>query len=597
MAKSKKSVDNSVEIGSMERKIDFKQRKFKFSSKQKELLEICLNPDTKAVFIAGPAGSSKAQPLSEPILTPNGWVNMGDIKKGDLVMTPHGTPTEVEGVFPQGNKEVFKIEFNDGSFTHCCDDHLWLTQTNAERYNRKKVKGGRIKNEKIGQVRSLKEIRESLYVSGSTRLNHYIPITQPVQFEPKQHLIHPYLLGALIGDGGLTMGTRFTTADKEIVESFEKLLPNNHSIHPYKDQYAFSIVGENQKNLCWDEIKEMGLNTKSHLKFIPENYLIDSIENRISLLQGLMDTDGHTDSKQGRAIYTTTSQRLAFDVKELIESLGGVARITSFSPKFTHLGEKKIGKIAYRVNVSLPAHIIPFSLKRKVEKYKPLTKYFPARAVRSIELIGEEECQCIMVKDDSHLYLTKDYIVTHNTYMAIYAAINLLASNKDLEMTYIRSIAESADKGIGSLPGDVNEKFLPFSIPLDDKLDEIITATSSINMKKDQVIGIMPINFVRGSSWTSRVVVADESQNFSHKELVTLITRIGENAKLFVCGDLMQSDIRMSGFEEMIDLFDDEDSKSKGIHVFKFGNEDIYRSEILRFIVAKLESLPKRRCK
>jgi phosphate starvation-inducible PhoH-like protein len=180
------------------------------------------------------------------------------------------------------------------------------------------------------------------------------------------------------------------------------------------------------------------------------------------------------------------------------------------------------------------------------------------------------------------------------TYMAIYAALNLLSSKRELEMIYIRSIAESADKGIGSLPGDVNEKFLPFSIPLDDKLDEIITAPTAINMKKDGVIGVMPINFVRGSSWTNRVVVADESQNFSHKELVTLITRIGENAKLFVCGDLMQSDIRLSGFEEMIELFDDEDSKARGIHVFKFGNEDIYRSEILRFIVAKLETLRKR---
>ena len=591
MAKPKKSVDGSVEIGSAERRIEFKPRKFKFSEKQKKLLEICLNPETKIVFVTGPAGSSKAQPLSEPILTPNGWVNMGDIKKGDLVMTPHGTPTEVEGVFPQGSKEVFKIEFNDGSFTHCCDDHLWLTQTNAERYSRKKVKGGRIKNEKIGQVRSLKEIRESLYVSGTTRLNHYIPITQPVQFEPKHHLIHPYLLGALIGDGGLTIGTRFTTADKEIVESFEKLLPSNHSIRTYKDQYAFSIVGENQKNLCWDEIREMGLNTKSHLKFIPENYLIDSIENRISLLQGLMDTDGHTDSERGRATYTTSSQRLAFDVKALIESLGGVARITSFSPKFTYLGKKKIGKIAYRVNVSLPSHIIPFSLKRKVEKYKPLTKYFPARAIRSIELIGEEECQCIMVKDDSHLYLTRDYIVTHNTYMAIYSALNLLAANKDWDMTYIRSLAESADRGIGSLPGTVEEKFAPFMIPLEDKMDEIITAPSMINLKKDGVINAIPVNFIRGSSWTNKIIVCDEAQNFSKKELITIITRIGENAKLFICGDLMQSDIRSSGFNQFNELFEGADSEAQGIHVFKFDKDDIYRSEILKFIVGKLEKL------
>jgi hypothetical protein len=362
MAKSKKSSEGSIEIGSMERKVEFKQRKFKFSEKQKQLLEICLNPDTKIVFIAGPAGSAKAQPLSEPVLTPNGWVTMGDIKQGDLVMSSDGNPTEVLGVFPQGSKEIFKVSFNDGSFTYCCDDHLWLTQTNNERYSRLRTKTGRVKNPQNGKVRSLKEIRESLFVSKTKRFNHFIPITQPVNFEPQDHLIHPYLLGALIGDGGLTIGARFTTADEEIVKSFEKLLPENHSIRAYKEKYAFSILGDCQKNLVWEEIKKIGLNVKSDLKFIPENYLIDSVENRISLLQGLMDTDGTTDAKQGRAVYTSTSQRLAHGVKELIESVGGVARITSFKSKFTYLGVKKIGKTAYRVNASLPPHIAPTAL-------------------------------------------------------------------------------------------------------------------------------------------------------------------------------------------------------------------------------------------
>jgi phosphate starvation-inducible PhoH-like protein len=180
------------------------------------------------------------------------------------------------------------------------------------------------------------------------------------------------------------------------------------------------------------------------------------------------------------------------------------------------------------------------------------------------------------------------------TYMAVYAALNLLAINRDWDMTYIRSIAESADRGIGSLPGTVDEKFAPFLIPLEDKMEEIITAPTMINLRKEQVINVLPVNFVRGSSWSNKLVICDEAQNFSKKELITLITRIGEQSKLFICGDLMQSDIRSSGFNDFINLFDDEESRTQGIHVFHFGKEDIYRSEILKFIVEKLEQLGKK---
>jgi phosphate starvation-inducible PhoH-like protein len=180
------------------------------------------------------------------------------------------------------------------------------------------------------------------------------------------------------------------------------------------------------------------------------------------------------------------------------------------------------------------------------------------------------------------------------TYMAVYAALNLLAINREWDMTYIRSIAESADRGIGSLPGTVDEKFMPFLIPLEDKMEEIITAPTMVNLRKEQIINVLPVNFVRGASWTNKVVICDEAQNFSKKELITLITRIGEQSKLFICGDLMQSDIRFSGFNDFINLFDDEESRARGIHVFHFGKEDIYRSEILKFIVEKLEQLGKK---
>lgn len=183
---------------------------------------------------------------------------------------------------------------------------------------------------------------------------------------------------------------------------------------------------------------------------------------------------------------------------------------------------------------------------------------------------------------------------TAKTWMSVYSALNLLATNKELELIYVRSIAESGDKGLGSLPGTVDEKFLPFLLPLEDKMDEIITAPTMVSLRKDGIISALPVNFVRGSSWQNKIIACDECQNFSKKELTTLITRIGENSKMFFSGDLMQSDIRNSGFSQFLECFDNEESRAQGIHVFKFDKSDIFRSEILKFIIEKIESMDKK---
>ena len=106
------------------------------------------------------------------------------------------------------------------------------------------------------------------------------------------------------------------------------------------------------------------------------------------------------------------------------------------------------------------------------------------------------------------------------------------------------------------------------------------------------MISAVPINFLRGASWTDKIVVADECQNFTLKELTTLITRVGEGTKLIMCGDTMQSDIgQRSGFKSMFELFNDKESKDKGVQTFSFSHEDIVRSEILKFLVSKLEKI------
>lgn len=178
------------------------------------------------------------------------------------------------------------------------------------------------------------------------------------------------------------------------------------------------------------------------------------------------------------------------------------------------------------------------------------------------------------------------------TYMAVYSALRLLSAMDTLDLLYVRTVIESAEKGLGALPGDIDEKFNPYMAPLEDKLYEMLPKTNTI--KKELIdsgrISAMPINYLRGSSWKNKIVVADEAQNFTYKELTTLITRIGDNCKLFICGDFMQSDINgRSGFVPMYNLFNDKESVNKGIHAFKFGKEDILRSEILKYIISKLD--------
>ena len=178
------------------------------------------------------------------------------------------------------------------------------------------------------------------------------------------------------------------------------------------------------------------------------------------------------------------------------------------------------------------------------------------------------------------------------TYMAVYSALRHLSADQDLDLLYVRTVIESGEKGLGALPGDIEDKFNPYMMPLEDKLMEMMpkTNTDRRDMLESGRIQAMPINYLRGASWKDKIIVADEAQNFTFKELTTLITRLGVNCKLFICGDFMQSDINgKTGFRKMFKIFSDEESERKGIHSFSFTKEDILRSPLQKFIIGKLE--------
>lgn len=180
---------------------------------------------------------------------------------------------------------------------------------------------------------------------------------------------------------------------------------------------------------------------------------------------------------------------------------------------------------------------------------------------------------------------------TTKSYCAAYCALQLLNQKRCSDIVYVRSIIESASKSLGSLPGEFGEKFKPFLLPLEDKLNELLPKGDIDLLFKDQRIQPIPINFLRGASYNAKVIWSEESQNFSFKELTTLITRLGEFSKLICVGDKMQSDLNgKSGFKTMFDLFKGEDCEKEGIFTFEFTKEDVLRSGVLKFILGKLET-------
>ena len=197
----------------------------------------------------------------------------------------------------------------------------------------------------------------------------------------------------------------------------------------------------------------------------------------------------------------------------------------------------------------------------------------------------------IIFDNDSKIIFISGPAGTSKTYVAIYGALQLYNMNNDRGITYVRTIAESGEKSLGALPGEMAEKINPYMMPMNEKLDELlIPGQASILREKDIVKG-MPVNYLRGASWMDEIVIADESQNFTFKELTTLMTRLGRGSKLIICGDPMQSDINgKSGFADMYSVFNDDESKNKGIHTFNFGVEDIMRSEILKFVIKKIQN-------
>lgn len=179
---------------------------------------------------------------------------------------------------------------------------------------------------------------------------------------------------------------------------------------------------------------------------------------------------------------------------------------------------------------------------------------------------------------------------TSKTYVAVLAALQMLNERRVSDLIYIRSAVESSEAKLGFLPGEAEDKMAPYLAPLIDKLMELLPKDDVEYLKKEERISSVPVGFLRGLNWNAKVIISDEAQNMTVKELFTLITRIGEFSKIFIVGDPDQSDINgKSGFNKMMSYFDDEESRENGIQIFRFTEDDIVRSGLVQFIVKKVK--------
>lgn len=380
-----------------------------------------LNPELKGyltAIVALDMGVGKATTNTTKVLTPSGWMQMSDLKVGDFVIGSEGTPTEILGVYPQGKLPIYRVTFTDDTFTDCCKDHLWSVLTPCRKYRRQS-----------GKVFSVEKLLESGLRHKSGNLKYSIPMVKPVEF-PKQDLpLHPYVLGVLLGDGCFWNNqVTWSKSDLEIAKRINCLIHDSTKVHTLnKTDKDYSVVHKPDvctRSVVLNSIRNLGLpDHKSNTKFIPDIYKFGSTQDRLDILQGILDTDGSVFASGHVIDYGSTSKQLCLDVQFLVESFGGTAKLAESNSWVTYKEEVKQKQHFYRLNISLPENILPFWTSCKASIYEPNTKYQPSRGIKSIDLLEtEEECTCITVAASDNLYVIDHCIVTHNTIVSLTAA-------------------------------------------------------------------------------------------------------------------------------------------------------------------------------
>lgn len=401
-----------------------------------KMTTICHGRRLKKLYLKSiPSGGGKAVTNSTRIPTMNrGWTTVGDIKVGDELIGSNGKATKVLAVYPQpSKKQVYIVHFSDGRQVECCEDHLWSV------YSRKSDKMRTLSTRELfADVAShAGGYKDTTGNNCGWRLR--IPFVKPVEYEPRSYFIPPYVMGLLLGDGCFRISQKnrvlyYSSEDSWLPSQIAKIMgwtmyKRNSLNYSYYFKTDPSVV---YSNVHIDELLSEYpdlINTHSHTKFIPKDYLIGSIQQRMELLRGLLDTDGTISCPQkGRVSFSTTSTQMAKGIIELCQSLGMRATLgTDGRTKY------KSG-VCYTVHISCSRSQKPdlFNLPRKKQvaieysQNKSRELVFDNHGITKIEATDRyEDMTCFTVDSDDALFCVGDYVLTHNTRVSMSDACRL----------------------------------------------------------------------------------------------------------------------------------------------------------------------------
>ena len=404
---------------------------------QEDFISYALDKISKQLKIAGilQPGCGKGITLDTKLPAPNsqGFIRMGDIKVGDQIFGSNGSPVNVTGVYPQGIKDVYRITFNDGRYALCDGSHLWTVTVPWSEKPRTMSTEAMLEDYKF----FMPHIERDNIQTGSKRNPWHFRyriqlLSSPVEYPHRDVPIHPYVLGAFIGNGCCT--------DSELcISSGDNFVPNKiaylcgFTVKRNESGYSYRFYDEHQTPIktadFFKDIPEM-IGCYSRDKKIPMEYMINDYQTRIELMRGLMDTDGSICNHDGiryNVSYSSCSKKLLEQIQELVWGFGYSATVGSPDKREDKYVMGFHAPLTIRVphwfKQKLFTHPRKLSIAKNAALIKDRQQPFRYLIIKDIKLVKRAETQCISVDAYDKLYLTEQFIVTHNTFMACYCAI------------------------------------------------------------------------------------------------------------------------------------------------------------------------------
>lgn len=480
------------------------------------------------------------QPLYSKVLTPNGFVEIGSLKIGDEICGTNKSVQTVLGVFPKGSKKIYKMIFSNGQIVECSEDHLWSVVDSSNHKKKKVITTSEIINSKFKKQHCSND-KWNIY-------RYYIPTTI-CDFSDSEFVLDPFLVGLLIGDGGLSgRGSSI-----ELSLAFDQdyildriILPENikfTATKDYKKHYLrvkFSRI-ENHGPTMHDYVEKIGLlGTYSDTKFIPKEYLYSSYESRLKLLDGLAETDGHLNDR-GLLEYNTVSKRLCSDVVELMRGLGKQVHY--------YLMERKENSSYSNTPIYRTSELKGYENGIKLIDVQETDEY--------------TEMMCIKVSNDDHLYITNDYVLTHNTTTSAILAQAMITEGLKLvkEGANPIDLKRGIDKAVEKVVESLREQSEAIDIN-SDRLQQVAT----ISANNDEEIGKLVSDVIKAVGKDGVVTMEESRTNETSISIIEgisikqgyvsphFVTDNSKNEVVFEKPFLLMMDSKINDLKEVLEI-------------------------------------------